>query len=81
MDWQTELKKRIEACGQAVIDHAEDIASKCETMTYLNIGIDPGDWGNPPEINISQNFVPERYLDKKQTDQDEPKESPDQYIL
>ena len=24
MDWQTELKKRIEACGQAVIDHADE---------------------------------------------------------
>lgn len=81
MDWQTELKKRIEACGQAVIDHAEDIVSKYETMTYLSISINPGDWGSPPEISINQSFTPGCYFDKKQTDEDELKEPLDQYIL
>lgn len=81
MNWKEELEKRIEACGQAVIDHAEDIAGECKTMTYLSIGIDLGEWGKPPEININRSFVPESYFDKKHTDEDELKELLDQYIL
>lgn len=62
---KNDVAQNIKDCGQALIDNAENIAanlpkySKCLSLTCW-----PGDDGQEVYINVSYDFVPEKFIER-----------------
>ena len=63
---QEEFVRRIRACGQAIVDHAEDIANNYEFQTDLDVSFHM-DFGEDsyPRIEVISTFLPEGVVDKR----------------
>ena len=60
--YREELIEHIKACGQSIIDHAEEIVGnyKFDTGTYIELHV--GDRNEAPYISVTKDFIPEKYL-------------------
>ena len=63
---QEEFVRRIRACGQAIVDHAEDIANNYQYQTDLTVSFYM-DFGENalPRIEVTSTFLPEGAVDKR----------------
>ena len=61
--YREELIEHIKACGQSIIDHAEEIVEnyKFDTGTYIELHV--GDRNEAPYISITKDFIPEKFIE------------------
>ena len=59
-----ELIQNIKDCGQSLIDNAENIANNYKYMSDLTITCYPAEMDAEPYINVSTDFVPEKYIER-----------------
>jgi len=63
---QEEFVRRIRACGQAIVDHAEDIANNYRYLTDLTVSFNMDlDESYLPRIDVTSTFLPEGVVDKR----------------
>lgn len=60
--YREELIEHIKACGQSIIDHAEEIVGnyKFDTGTYIELHV--WDRNEAPYISVTKDFIPENLL-------------------
>lgn len=60
--YREELIEHIKACGQSIIDHAEEIVGnyKFDTGTYIELHV--GDRNEAPYISVTKDFIPKNLL-------------------
>lgn len=61
--YREELIEHIKACGQSIIDHAEEIVGnyKFDTGTYIELHV--GDRNEAPYISVTKDFIPEKFIE------------------
>ena len=64
MDLREELIQNIKDCGQALIDNAAKIAGEYKFLTDLTITCYVNERGHAPYINVSTDFVPEKFVER-----------------
>lgn len=64
MDFREELIQNIKDCGHALIDNAEKIVGDYKFLTDLTITCYVNERGYAPYINVSTDFVPEKFIER-----------------
>ena len=64
MNFREELIQNIKDCGQSLIDNAEKIVVDYKFLTDLTITCYVNERGHAPYINVSTDFVPEKFVER-----------------
>lgn len=64
MDLREEIIQNIKYCGQSLIDNAEKMVGDYKFLTDLTITCYVNKRDNAPYINISTDFIPEKFIER-----------------
>lgn len=64
MDYREEIIQNIKDCGQSLIDNAEKIAGDYKFLIDFTITCYVNERGHAPYINVSTNFLPEKFIER-----------------
>ena len=65
-NFREEIIQNIKDCGQSLIDNAEKIVGDYKFMTDLTITCHVSEKGHMPYINVSTEFLPEKFIEREE---------------